>query len=357
MLNSSSGLECPRTVTIINRLIPYLSSTDRSTILNTHPIENFPELWAAINWRYFSDEQQGSFHRYLASSLTGSSIPKVAILFRLFSFCNLDNKRIFIKELNNVLPNFIKVTHCLVAALNHKQAKEYRKHIEFLLALLFPVLLYVANPAEKELHLQLMQILKLVIEAKILPSVQLNAVKFLSSVGPPGVASSPQQAAILRVFSNIFCEFNASRSYILQQYSLRTLELFLKTTPHGTPQMASSCVKDGDKNLMTDFINRTATKVPDGELNGFWNSQLEFITKSQIVRNQLPKLHKEDESEPGLTGSMAKRPRLEHENEDYLQLLLSNLEQAVTSISQLAPLPAWAKDEICERRNLLSSLL
>lgn len=355
MLNSSSGLECHRTVTIINRLIPCLSSTDRSTILKTHPVENFPELWSAIDWGYFSSEEQESFHRFLVSSLNESPIPKAAIFFRLFSFCNLDNKRIYIKELNEVLPNLIKVTHCLVAALNHKQAKDYRKHVELLLTLLFPVLLYVVNPAEKENHLKLIEILKLVIEAKTLPSVQLSAVKFLNSIGPSGVALSPQQTAILRVFSNIFCEFNANRSYILQQYSLRTLELFLKTTPHGTAQLASSCVKEGDSNLMTDFISRTATKMPAGELDMFWRTQLEFITQPQIVPNPLPKLPKEEEVASSATGSMAKRPRLE--NEENLQSLLFNLEQAVASISQLAPLPTWAKDEICKRRNLLSSLL
>ena len=248
----------------------------------------------------------------------------------------------------------------LVIGLNHNQAKEYRKHVEYLLALIFPVLLNVAQPGQKDRHLQLMQILKLILEAKILPLVLLSAVKYVHNFDQSGLASSPQQMAILRVLGSIFCESNVSQSYILQQYSLRTLELFLKTTPH--TQMASNCIRDEDKQIIKEFVNRVPTKKPSGDLKAFWNEQLEFISKPLVASDPLPKLpgeikrdlQKEGESSI-VNGSIAKRPRLE--NEEQLQHLLSNLEQVVTGVSQLVPLPTWAKEEIRERINLLSSLI
>ncbi|EFX88436.1 LOW QUALITY PROTEIN: hypothetical protein DAPPUDRAFT_305585 [Daphnia pulex] len=249
----------------------------------------------------------------------------------------------------------------LLNGLNSKSAKEYHRHIEHLLVCVLRVLLYTAQPSQKESHLNLMQILKLALDSKFLTPVQLDATDFLST---PGVAASPQQIALLRVIANLFCETTASRSFLVQLCALRAFELFFKTTPHS--QLASSCIREGKDFFVKQFINRKTTKPLIGEASLLYSSQLKCLTNPPRHVNSFPKLSIEayallaadsldHGAEPYSNGSIAKRPRLD--NTDQLPFMLNSLAKIVADIGQLGPLPMWSKEEIKERINTLNSYM
>jgi len=190
----------------------------------------------------------------------------------------------------------------LSASLNQTAAKEYRKHVELLLACLIRVLLRTIQPDQKEQHLHLVQILKCALEAKALPSAMLCVTEFLAGMGSKGVATSPQQPAILRLIASLFCETTSSSSFLVQQEALRAFEIFFKTTPHS--QLAPTSLREGQESLVKDFIKRKAVKRPE-----------------------------------------------------QLQFLMGNLSKIVADIGQHCPLPNWSKEEIQQRITLLNSYL
>lgn len=351
-----------RPIYLINRLIPLLSPAGRAALLKSHPAEKFPDMWVAINWNSFSEEQKTDLQRCLLSSTTSSQLVKANVILRLRSACTSGNNS-SVKDRNDLLPNLLKAGAHLFNGLNSRSAKEYHRHIEHLLTSVLRVLLYTAQPAQKELHLHLMQILKLALDSKTFTVVQLDTIEFLSKIGTSGVAASPQQPAVLRVIANLFCESLASRSFLVQMCAMRAFEIFFKTTPHS--QLAPSCVRDGQDSMVKQFINRAATKSPLGEQNVFITSQSACLASPPCNLNPLPKLAIEayalpivDSStmtEPSLNGSVAKRPRLE--STEQLQFLLSSLAKVVSDMGQLCPLPTWCKEEIKERTALLNSYL
>lgn len=363
LLCPSTPTPFSRPICLVNRLIPLLSASGRAIILKSHPIEKYPDLWAAINWTCFSPEQKTDFQRCLLPSVNGSQFLKAHAVLRLRSICTSGNCAI-IQERNDFLPSLIKLGTILLNGLNSKSAKEYHQHIEHLLVCALRVLLYTAQPSQKESHLNLMQILKVALDSKFLTPVQLDATDFLSKIGTPGVAASPQQIALLRVIANLFCETTASRSFLVQLCALRAFELFFKTTPHS--QLASSCIREGQDFVVKQFINRKTTKPLIGEASLLYSSQLKCLTNPPRHVNPFPKLpikayallaadSLDHGAEPYSNGSIAKRPRLD--NTDQLPFMLNSLAKIVADIGQLGPLPIWSKEEIKERINTLNSYM
>ena len=363
LLTPSSPTPFSRPICLVNRLIPLLSASGRAIILKSNPIEKYPDLWAAINWECFSPDQKIDFHRCLLPSVNGSQFLKAHTVLRLRSICTSGNCSI-LQERNDFLPNLIKLGTILLYGLNSKSAIEYHRHIEYLLVSVLRVLLYAAQPSQKESHLNLMQILKLALDSKFLTPIQLDVTDFLSKIGAVGVAGSPQQIALLRVMANLFCETTASRSFLVQLCSLRAFELFFKTTPHS--HLASSCIREGQDFVVKQFINRRPTKSCIGEASLFYSSQLKCLTNPPCHVNSFPKLPIEGYAllaagsldhcaESYSNGSIAKRPRLD--NTDQLPFILNSLAKIVADIGQLGPLPMWSKEEIKERINTLNSYL
>ena len=351
-----------RPIYLINRLIPLLSAAGRASVLKSHPVEKYPDMWVAVNWNSFSTEQKAELQRCLVPPAFGSQLVKANTILRLRSTCTSGNSS-SVQDRNDLLPNLLKSGAQLFNGLNNSSAKEYHRHIDHLLISVLRVLLYTAQPTQKELHLHLMQVLKLALDSKAFAPIQLDVVYFLSKIGALGVAASPQQPAVLRVIANLFSESLASRSFLVQLCAVRAFEIFLKTTPHS--QLAPSCVRDGQDAMVKQFINRIPCKTPFGASNVFVSSQIDCIVNPPCNLNPLPKLAIEayalsavdssSTTEPCLNGSMAKRPRLE--STEQLQFLLTSLAKVVSDMGQLQPLPTWSKEEIKERIETLNSYL
>ena len=363
LLNPSAPAPSSRLMCLANRLIPLLSPAGRAILLKSHPIDKYSNLWTAINWKCFSADQKADFHRCLLPSANNSQFLKACTLLRLHSICTSGNNSI-LKERNDFLPNLIKLGTILLSGLNNRSAKDYHRHIEHLLVCVMRVLLYTAQPGQKESHLNLMQVLKLALDSKSITPVQLDTTDFLSKIGASGVAGSPQQIALLRVIANLFCESTASRSFLVQLSSLRAFEIFFKATPHS--HLASSCIREGQDFVVKQFISRNPTKPLIGEASLLFSSQSNCLTNPPCQLNSFQKLPIEaysllaadsldQRAESYSNGSLSKRPRLD--NTDQLPFILNTLAKIVADIGQLGPLPMWSKEEIKERVNTLNSYL
>ena len=157
LLNPSAPAPSSRLMCLANRLIPLLSPAGRAILLKSHPIDKYSNLWTAINWKCFSADQKADFHRCLLPSANNSQFLKACTLLRLHSICTSGNNSI-LKERNDFLPNLIKLGTILLSGLNNRSAKDYHRHIEHLLVCVMRVLLYTAQPSQKESHLNLMQL-------------------------------------------------------------------------------------------------------------------------------------------------------------------------------------------------------
>lgn len=358
---SASTVHC-RPIRLLNRLIPLLSPAGRAAILKSHPIEKYPDLWAAINWNAFTVEQKADLRQCLPLSATRSQLIKANAVIRLGLICTSGNNSV-LQDQNDLQLKLIKVGTVLLYGIKSQSSKEYQRHMEHLLASVLGVLLYTAQPAQKESHLYLMQVLKLALDSKALTAVQLDVTLFLSKIGSSGVAVSPQQIALLRVIANLFCETTTSRSFLVQLRALQAFEVFFKTTPHS--HLASSCIREGQDVLIKRFINRTPSKSPMGEMDNFFSSQLMCLKIPPCIMIQFPKLPIEVYALPAVdsldvvdsysNGSIAKRPRLD--NSDQLPFLLNSLAKIVADMGQQGPLPTWSKEEVKERINMLNSYL
>ena len=350
-----------RTICLINRLVPLLSQVGRASLLESHRVDKFPDVWAGINWSSFSSEQKIGLERGLIPSTSHSL--KASTIHRLRSICCAGNSSV-VEERNDLLPCLIKVGSTLFSGIGVPSAKEYTRHIEYLLICILNVLISTAQPSLKEQHLNLMKILKMALDCKAFAPVQLATSLFLSKAGVTGVAMSPQQPAILRVIANLFCEGTACISFLVQISSFKSFELFFKTTTHS--QLASSCVREGQDILVKNFISRKATKPLVGDIGAFFIHQNECMRKPFCNTNPFPKLPVETYSLlPSIdsstvpefcgSGSLAKRPRLE--KDEHLQYLLANLAKVVSDVELLSPLPIWCKEEIRQRVQVINSFL
>lgn len=358
---STPTISC-RPVCLLNRLIPLLSPAGRAAILKSHPVEKYPDLWAAINWEAFTVEQKVELRQCLPPSAIGSQFCKANAVIRLGLICTSGNDSV-LQDQYDLRLNLIKAGTVLLFGLKSKSAKDYQRHMEHLLACVLRVLLCTAEPAQKESHLYLMQILKLALDSKALTAVQLDVTIFLSKIGLSGIATSPQQIALLRVVANLFCETTTSRSFLVQLRALHAFELFFKTTPHS--HLASSCIREGNDIVIKRFISRISSKSPVGEINKFFSSQLLCLKSPPCNRDSFPKLPIEVYAVPTVdsldvvdscsNGSIAKRPRMD--NSEQLPFLLNSLAKVVSDMGQLGPLPIWSKEEIKERINMLKSYL
>ncbi|KAI9562892.1 hypothetical protein GHT06_010348 [Daphnia sinensis] len=358
---STPTISC-RPICLINRLIPLLSPAGRAAILKSHPVEKYPDLWAAINWDAFTAEQKGELRQCLPPFATSSQLFKASAVIRLGLICTSGNDSA-LQDQNDLQLNLIKTGTVLLFGLKSHSAKDYQRHMEHLLACVLRVLLSTAQPAQKESHLCLMQILKLALDSKALTAVQLDTTIFLSKIGSSGIAISPQQIALLRVVANLFCETTTSRSFLVQLRAFYAFELFFKTTPHS--HLASSCVREGNDVVIKRFISRVSSKSPVGEIGKLFSSQLLCLRSPPCNKDPFPKLPIEVYALPAVdsldmvdscsSGSLSKRPRMD--NGDQLPFLLNSLAKVVAEMGQLGPLPMWSKEEIKERINMLKSYL
>lgn len=351
---SSNNFDC-RLIHLVNRLVSFLSPAGRSALLKSHPPDKYLDLWVAINWSSFSSELHGVLQRGLSTPLSSisaqsSMLPKASVLMNLHFLCKANNHAV-LRDRNDILQALIKTSSMLLTSLNNKTARDYRKHVEYLLSVTLRVLLCIVQPEQKDQHFQLMQVMKCTSDAKALAPVMLNVAEFLAGIGRGGVASSPQQPAILRVVSSLFCEIIASRSFLIQQSALRAYDVFFKCTPHG--HLAASSFREENEALIRDFTERRPNKPSTPNMASYWRDQMEHLMNPPPLRDPLPRL-----PESAVGESMpfaAKRPRLE--SDEQLQFLLSNLSKVVVDVGQHCPLPSWSKDEIRERIKLLNSYL
>lgn len=343
---------------LLNRLIPLLSNNGRSTLLKTHPVENYADVWAVINWRCFTPEQQTTISNSIISATFTSLNPSASVILRLSALSKSGNQTAF-RGRSDILPWLIRATTQLVLRLSCNQAQDYKKHIEHLIVCSMRAMLSIVQPEVQEHHLQLMQILKIVMDARSLNSVLLEASTFLLNVGPVGFIASTQQPAILRVVANLFSECLGSSSAVVRYHALNTFEVFFKVTPHAS--IAPSCIKDGQDQLVKQYISRTSSKPAVEDLASFWKSQTKSLSIPPRLYKSFPSLPSDASvgsmgfSDVISNGSIAKRPRLE--SDEQLQFLLSNLSKIVADIGTLCPIPAWSKDEIRERVASLNSFL
>lgn len=345
-------------------MIPLLSPSDHTAILEKCPVDKHHDTWSRIKWRSFSLEEQREFRHFSTSLAETTELVKAQSIFRLNSLTMSGNSSGTV-NIKSLLDRLIKTATFLLHGLNNPSADQYHRHIEHLLSNVLRVLLSTIQPAQKDQHFQFMQILKLSCDGKSSALIQFTTAKFLSQMD--AVASSPQQPALLRVIASLFCEIIGSQSLFVQQCSLRAFEAFLKRTPHA--QLASSSVRDDDEWKVKQFLNRKLSHVMAGEtVCSFLSSQSEHLTKSHLSTVDLfPNILVQgcaislnldpasSSSELNAFGSLAKRPRLE--NDEQLKIYLSNLSKAVADVCQMRPLPSWSIVEIQEQIDTLKSYL
>lgn len=315
-----------------------------------------------MNWSSFTPDQQAALSRSLILPSTNSPTPSATVILRL-NFLSRSQNKSAIRDRSDLLPGLVRAATQLLPWVSSKQVQDYNKHVEYLTVCSIRAMLTIVQPELKEHHLQLMQILKVVLDAKHLTSVLLEASNFLLGIGPVGFAASPQQPAIMRVVANLFSECLASSSTVVRFHALNTFEVFFKVTPHAN--LAPSCIKEGQEQLVKQYISRVPTKPAVDNLASFWKSQAEIFTLPPRLFKKFPSLPSDpftvppneaiSYSEVIPNGTVAKRPRLE--SDEQLQFLLSSLSKIVTDIGTLCPIPTWSKDEIRERITILNSYI
>ena len=68
LANNSSRL-----LSLINRLMAFLSTSGRTTVLKCYPLEKYPDVWSALSWNCFPADQQLVFQRYFSNLATPSA--------------------------------------------------------------------------------------------------------------------------------------------------------------------------------------------------------------------------------------------------------------------------------------------
>ena len=318
-----------------------------------HPVDRFPDVWSSLSWTSFTSDQQTAFASYFFPA-SATNISKAATILRLNSLCSSNVTLLATKS--DYTPNLTKVLSALDTARTRPSAKDYKKHLEYLIAFILRILFHVIQPGHKEDQPNLVQLLKLAFDHREIPIVQLDSANYLRSIASVPVSSSQHQKPILRGISTLFSEIVSSRYFVVRLFSLRSFEVFAKTTPHS--DLVASCVRADDQPMVASFVKRNPSKKPVEDLVFFFQSQSAVLSSLSLnLSNILSKLIVET-SENINDGQMpAKRPRLEEENDEKLVSLIKNFDKIVTEIGYNTPIPFWAKEEIREQVQRLNSFL